>query len=67
MIVNGWQRPSRKFCESAHCVEAKAADGHVFIRASVMAPDVVTLTGAEFAAFVGAVKAGEYDHMIDSL
>jgi hypothetical protein len=40
--------------------------GHVFVRASGE-PREVTLTQAEFGSFVDAVKAGEYDHMIDSL
>lgn len=66
MIVNGWQRPSRRFCESAHCVEAVQIGGHVFVRASGE-PREITLTQVEFGAFVSAVKAGEYDHMIDSL
>lgn len=66
MIVDGWQRPSRRFCESAHCVEAVRIGGHVFVRASGE-PREIMLTQAEFGSFVSAVKAGEYDHMIDSL
>lgn len=61
-----WQRPSERFCESAHCVEVFHVGAHVFVRASGE-PREVTLTQVEFGAFLGAVKAGEYDHMIDSL
>ena len=64
--ASGWQRPSRRFCESAHCVEVAHIGAQVFVRASGEARQVV-LTEAEFGSFVGAVKAGEYDHMIDSL
>lgn len=64
--ASGWQRPSQRFCESAHCVEV-AKRGHlVFVRASEE-PREITLTQAEFGSFLSAVKAGEYDHMIDSL
>jgi len=66
MIVNGWQRPSRRFCESAHCVEAVRIGPQVFVRASCE-PREITLTQVEFGAFLSAVKAGEYDHMVDSL
>lgn len=64
--AGGWQRPSSRFCESAHCVEAVRIGGHVFVRASGEQREV-TLTQAEFGSFISAVKAGEYDHMVDSL
>jgi Domain of unknown function (DUF397) len=83
VIVNGWQQPSAQFgdtnacvqvawqrpgrCESAHCVEVGAEDGAVLMRASGAPDVVVSYTLAEFWAFVSAVKAGEYDGMIDSL
>lgn len=66
MIVDGWQRPSGRFTTSRHCVEAKSVRGLVFVRASGE-PREVILTQVEFGAFLSAVKAGEYDHMIDSL
>lgn len=66
VIVDGWQRPSRRFCESAHCVEGKLVGGFVFLRASGE-PREVQLTQVEFGAFLSAVKAGEYDHMVESL
>jgi hypothetical protein len=47
-------------------VEAVRIGGHVFVRASGE-PREVQLTQAEFGSFLSAVKAGEYDHMIDSL
>ena len=66
MIVDGWQRPSRRFCDSGACVEAIQIGAHVFVRASGE-PREVTLTQVEFGSFISAVKAGEYDHMVDSL
>ena len=66
MNVNGWQRPSGRFTNSRHCVEVVAIGGYVFVRASGE-PREVTLTQAEFGSFLSAVKAGEYDHMTDSL
>lgn len=41
--------------------------GLVFVRASGEDVREVTLTQAEFGSFLSAVKAGEYDHMVDSL
>ena len=67
MNVNGWQRPSGRFTTSRHCVEAKTARGLVFVRASDEPGREVTLTQVEFGSFLSAVKAGEYDHMTDSL
>lgn len=67
MIRDGWQRPSARFCDSPHCVEAKTAAGLVFVRASDEPSREVTLTQVEFGSFLSAVKAGEYDHMIHSL
>ena len=66
MIVDGWQRPSRRFCESAHCVEVAHIGAFIFMRATGE-PRELQLTWAEFGSFISAVKAGEYDHMVDSL
>lgn len=52
-----WKTP----CESAHCLETNHAGTGVLLRASGAPDTVVTLTREEFSAFVGAVKAGEYD------
>lgn len=57
-----WIKPGR--CESAHCVEvAEGLADNILIRMSDL-PDVQLIaTADEFAAFVQAAKAGEYDHV----
>lgn len=79
--MSRWQRPSVAFCESnacvevswskrcdsAHCVEVGegASDGLVRVRASWDESAVTAFTAVEWSVFLRAVKAGEYDHMID--
>jgi len=52
-----WIRPRR--CDSNGCVEAARRDDLVLVRDTTGA--VATYTLAEWAAFVDAVKDGQYD------
>ncbi|UQU64594.1 DUF397 domain-containing protein [Couchioplanes caeruleus] len=55
-----WRRSSR--CANGSCVEVAESEGQYFVRDS-KAPDLPSLrfTAAEWAAFIDAVKQGEFD------
>ena len=60
--MSEWKKPGK--CESAHCVEIKKSDAFIdmmFMRSSLRPEDTILVTSDEFAAFVQAVKDGEYD------
>lgn len=58
--MNEWKRPGR--CESAHCLELfDGGEGLLSLRQSDEHHTVICVSREEFAAFVQAVKAGEYD------
>lgn len=57
----GWQKPSKLFCDTNACVEVGEEDGAVLVRNSQRKWDQVSFTRDEFQAFVRAVQAGEYD------
>ena len=58
-----WQRPAG--CESGACVEVDVNTddnpGLVFVRSSLRPHDEVFFDATEWAAFVAAVKAGQFD------
>jgi Domain of unknown function (DUF397) len=61
--MTGWVRSS--FCAAGDCIEVWAEhDDRLYIRNSKKARGV-TVTRAEFAAFVAGVKAGEFDHLTE--
>ncbi|MGW3076580.1 DUF397 domain-containing protein [Kitasatospora sp. NPDC001132] len=63
MIVQAWQKSSFSG-DTANCVYVAAApDGRVRIRESDE-PDVIITTSPDgLHAFLGGVKAGEFDHL----
>jgi hypothetical protein len=60
-----WRKPAA--CAAGHCVEVAAADhGWILVRQS-SAGEVLSFTRDEFAAFVDAATAGEYDDLCEPL
>jgi hypothetical protein len=53
-----WLKSSR--CESSMCLEVAFADGAVFLRETTDGTSI-TVTDAEWDAFLAAAKAGEFD------
>jgi hypothetical protein len=63
--MSNWQKPSKKYCDSAACVEvATHVAGYVQIRASWSPAQVAEFTPEEFSVFLRAVKGGEYDSYV---
>lgn len=58
-----WWKSSRSDNGSASCVEVAEIDGHYAVRDSKQhgRGPILTFTPAEWAAFIGGVKLGEFD------
>jgi hypothetical protein len=52
-------------CNTGHCLEVATDDGNIAIRESVRPGTVVVTSRANFAAFIAAAKAGEYDDLCE--
>ena len=57
-------------CDTGHCIEVATdvpglRDGDIAIRESARPGTVVVTSRANFAAFVAACRAGEYDDLCD--
>ena len=59
MAILSWRRSSR--CADAACVEVAAASDRILLRGSEEPRVVVSLTPAEWTAFLAGVKAGDFD------
>jgi len=59
--MSEWQRPSE--CSDAACVEVRRMEVGVQIRVSAEPIYVLRAKSEEWAAFVAAVKAGEFDEV----
>lgn len=56
-----WSRPAS--CSGGGCIEVSATGGRVEIRDSKRWAEITWCTPTDFAAFVAAVKDGEFDHI----
>lgn len=60
MTTPEWRKPSH--CDTGACAEVRTwPSGHRTIRNSTTPIEVVTFTADEWAAFITAAKAGEFD------
>ena len=56
-----WRRAS--ICNGGECVEVASAGDGILLRHSTYPDTEVTVSGAEWRAFVAGVKAGEFDDL----
>jgi hypothetical protein len=61
----GWIKARRSYATS-QCVELVATDHGVAMRNSRLPEMVIRHTSAEFAMFLEAAKAGEFDHLVSA-
>lgn len=59
MTVPVWRRA--RSCEQGQCVEVTEAGAHVFIRDSKNKRMVLRVDAADWDAFLGGVKDGDFD------
>lgn len=60
MKINEWSKSTR--CASSSCAEVRLTDDIIQVRDSKSSgAGVLTFTRAEWAAFLGGVKDGEFD------
>ncbi|MFF4370209.1 DUF397 domain-containing protein [Streptomyces sp. NPDC001594] len=59
-----WRKSSKSTDAECNCVEVAAHHGEILIRESDDPSQIVTTTPAKLAAFIEAVKAGEFDHLV---
>lgn len=56
-----WRKPSKCDNSGPNCVEVLLVDGHASVRNSQRPETVAGFDRDEWALFIDAVKAGEYD------
>jgi hypothetical protein len=60
--ASGWFKSS--FCQNSACVEVSRQGDFIAIRASQNPADTLRYTTDEWAAFVNALRVGEFDHLL---
>jgi len=61
MASFSWRRSSR--CADTSCAEVASAPDGILLRSSEQPDVVVSLTPAEWTAFLAGVKAGDFDEL----